>query len=102
MNKKTISIIVVLLLVAGGIFLWMNGDRVNRMDRLGVSYLNGNYSVTFSGLGGNKSWEVTDGKVTTEADKGYYFFWADVKGGSKKVYVQAPIQFTVIEERIVK
>ena len=45
-----------------------------------------------------ESWEVLDGKVTTEPDKGYYYFWATVNGN--KVYVQTPIARTYIEEVI--
>lgn len=96
---KKVGIAAILLIILGGLFLYFNGDRTNRLSRLGVSYMDGDYTVTFSGLGGNKSWEVSDGKITTEAGKGYYFFWADPKATGKKRYVQVPIQFTVIEER---
>jgi hypothetical protein len=43
-----------------------------------------------------KSWIVREGKVTTEPDKGYYYFWAVVNG--KSMYVQTPINRSYIEE----
>jgi len=43
-----------------------------------------------------KSWELRGGKVTTEAVKGYYYFWATVDGKTR--YVQTPIERTYIEE----
>jgi hypothetical protein len=43
-----------------------------------------------------KSWEVRDSKVTSEPDKGYYFFW--VRKGEKRYYVQTPIARSYIEE----
>ena len=39
---------------------------------------------------------VRDSKVTSEPEKGYYFFW--VKDGKKRYYVQTPIARTYIEE----
>ena len=45
---------------------------------------------------GKKEWVVIGGKVTSDPQKGYYFFW--VKEGGKKRYIQTPIARTVIEE----
>jgi hypothetical protein len=52
--------------------------------------------VTFAEGTHVRTWEVRGGKVTTEPDKGYYFFWAKVDG--RNLYVQTPIARTYIEE----
>ena len=61
-----------------------------------VTWLEGNYRVTYADGSHVKSWVVEDGKVTSEPQKGYYYFWAKVDG--KKVYVQTPIGRSYIEE----
>ena len=71
-------------------------EQQNRISRIGVSWLEGNYRVTYADGSHVKSWEVWDGKVTSEPDKGYYFFWVTVDG--KKRYVQTPIARSYIEE----
>ena len=71
-------------------------EQQNKLSRLGVTWLEGNYRVTYADGSHVKSWVVDDGKVTSEPDKGYYYFWADVNG--KKVYVQTPIGRSYIEE----
>ena len=71
-------------------------EQQNKLSRLGVTWLEGNYRVTYADGSHVKSWVVEDGKVTSEPDKGYYYFWADVNG--KKVYVQTPIGRSYIEE----
>ena len=71
-------------------------EQQNRISRLGVSWLEGNYRVTFVEGNHLKSWEVYDGKVTSEPEKGYYYFW--VKENGQKLYVQTPILRTYIEE----
>jgi hypothetical protein len=43
-----------------------------------------------------KSWVVRDGKVTSEPEKGYYYFW--VNEGKQRYYVQTPIARSYIEE----
>ncbi|MSQ69018.1 MAG: hypothetical protein EXR83_12685 [Gammaproteobacteria bacterium] len=81
------------------IALNLNGcseDQQNKISRLGVSWLEGNYRVTFATGNHLKSWEIQSGKVTTEPGKGYYYFWTEVEG--KKRYVQVPIEHTYIEE----
>ena len=52
--------------------------------------------ITFAEGNHVKTWTVEDGKVTSDPQKGYYYFWAKVNG--KKVYVQTPIVRTYIEE----
>jgi hypothetical protein len=71
-------------------------EQQNKLSRLGVTWLEGNYRVTYADGSHVKSWLVVDGKVTSEPQKGYYYFWAKVNG--KKVYVQTPIGRTYIEE----
>jgi len=71
-------------------------EQQNRLSRLGVTWLEGNYRITYADGSHVKSWEVFSGKVTSEPDKGYYFFWATVDG--EKVYVQTPIARSYIEE----
>lgn len=71
-------------------------EQQNRISRMGVAWLEGNYRVTYADGNHVKSWEVRDGKVTSEPGKGYYFFWTEVNG--KKLYVQSPIDRTYIEE----
>lgn len=71
-------------------------DQQNQVQRIGVSWLDGNYRVTYADGAHVKSWEVHDGKVTSEPGKGYYYFWARIDG--KKAYVQTPIERTYIEE----
>ncbi len=81
-----------LLLLLGG----CSEEQQNKISRLGVTWLEGDYKVTYADGEHVKSWIVKDGKVTTEPDKGYYYFWADVNG--KNMYVQTPINRTYIEE----
>ncbi len=71
-------------------------EQQNRLSRLGVTWLEGNYRVTYAEGNHVKSWEIRDGKVTSEPGKGYYFFWTKVNG--KKAYVQTPIERSYIEE----
>jgi len=71
-------------------------EQQNRLGRLGVTWLEGNYRITFAAEGHVKSWELHGGKVTSEPGKGYYYFWATVDGKSR--YVQTPIERTYIEE----
>lgn len=71
-------------------------EQQNRISRIGVTWLEGDYRVTYADGSHVKSWEVRDGKVTSEPEKGYYFFWVKVDG--KKRYVQTPIARSYIEE----
>ena len=80
------------LLVASG----CSEEQQNRLARLGVTWLEGDYRVTYADGEHAKSWDVLDGKVTSDPDRGYYYFWATVEG--KKLYVQTPIARSYIEE----
>ena len=71
-------------------------EQQNKLTRLGVTWLEGDYRVTYADGVHVKNWLVMDGKVTTEPAKGYYYFWAKKNG--KKYYVQTPIARTYIEE----
>ncbi len=71
-------------------------ETQNKISRLGVTWLEGDYRVTFAEGQHLKQWEVRDAKVTSEPSKGYYYFWAVENG--KKLYVQTPIERTYIEE----
>ncbi|MSR15793.1 MAG: hypothetical protein EXR86_14820 [Gammaproteobacteria bacterium] len=71
-------------------------ETQNKLSRIGVTWLEGDYRVTFAEGQHVKQWEVRDSKVTSEAAKGYYYFWAVENG--KKIYVQTPIERTYIEE----
>jgi hypothetical protein len=71
-------------------------EQQNKFSRLGVSWMEGDYKVSFYEGEHKKSWTVLDSKVTSESQKGYYYFW--VKENGKKKYVQVPIERTIIEE----
>jgi len=89
--KRIIIISFMTLLITG-----CSEEQQNKFSRLGVTWLEGDYKVTFSEGSNKQSWYVKSGKVTTEPAKGYYYFWADVDG--KKRYVQTPIARTYIEQ----
>lgn len=90
--KRLIPIALILLLLGG-----CSEEQQNKISRLGVTWLEGNYRVTYADGQHVKSWIVRDGKVTSEPGKGYYYFWVrDDKG--KRRYVQTPIGRTYIEE----
>lgn len=71
-------------------------ETQNKISHMGVTWLEGNYRVTFAEGQHLKQWEVRDSKVTSEPAKGYYYFWSVENG--KKIYVQTPIERTYIEE----
>lgn len=71
-------------------------EQQNKISRLGVSWLEGDYKVTFVEGSFKQEWVIRDSKVTSESQKGYYYFWVKVNGKSK--YVQTPISRTFIEE----
>jgi hypothetical protein len=68
MSRFLLSIWLILLLAG------CTEEQQNRLTRLGITWLEGNYRVTYADGQHVKSWEVRDSKVTSEPDKGYYFF----------------------------
>ncbi|PCH84166.1 MAG: hypothetical protein COB26_02820 [Piscirickettsiaceae bacterium] len=88
---KVVLLVGLMLLISG-----CSEEQQNRLSRLGVSWLEGDYKVTFFEGSFKKEWIVRNSKVTSESQKGYYYFWAMVDG--KKKYIQTPIDRTVIEE----
>lgn len=92
--KKILSITTVLFLAV--LLTACSEEQQNKLSRLGVTWLEGDYRITYADGEHVKEWIVKDGKVTSEASKGYYYFWATVDG--KKIYVQTPIHRTYIEE----
>lgn len=72
-------------------------EQQNKISRLGVTWLEGDYKVTFAEGNHLKSWTVLGAKVTSDPEKGYYYFWAKDENG-KKYYVQTPIMRTYVEE----
>ena len=88
--------LVVLVLVAPLVGYGCTEETQNKISRIGVTWLEGDYRVTFAEGQHLKQWEVRDSKVTSEPAKGYYYFWAVENG--KKIYVQTPIERSYIEE----
>ncbi|WP_144393866.1 hypothetical protein [Pleionea sediminis] len=94
--KKYVIAIVVSLIIGVIVYALIPGDTENRFNRLGVSYFDGDYVITYYGMSGMNIWLVKDGKVTSEPAKGYYH--TRVLTGNKSSYLQLPITNTVIEE----
>lgn len=87
----------IMLIILGSFFLLAcSEEQQNKISRLGVTWLEGDYKVTYADGSHVKSWIIRDGKVTSEPGKGYYYFWTRVDG--KKRYVQTPIGRSYIEE----
>ena len=96
--KKHAGMVLNLCAIAISIFLLAGctQEQQNKLSRLGVTFLEGNYKITYADGNHVKDWSVYDGKVTSEPAKGYYYFWATVDG--KKRYVQTPIARSYVEE----
>lgn len=90
MTRLILILLTLLLLTA------CSEEQQNKLSRIGVTWLEGNYRVTYAEGSHVKAWTVIDGKVTSEPGKGYYYFWAN-EGGRKR-YVQTPIARSYIEE----
>ena len=88
---RSLSIALFIVLLIG-----CTQEQQNRLSRMGVTFLEGDYRVTYADGEHVKSWDVRDGKVTSEPAKGYYFFWAT--DGQRRYYVQTPVARTYIEE----
>jgi len=93
MRLILIAVIAATIMLLGG----CSEEQQNKLSRLGVTWMEGNYKVTFVEGSHVKIWNIVDSKVTSDPQKGYYYFWAKDEAG-KKFYVQAPIIRTYIEE----
>ena len=93
---NTVTRLIFLLILPALLMVGCSEEQQNKLSRLGVTWLEGNYRVTYAVGDHVKSWEVIDGKVTSEPAKGYYYFWTRIDG--KKRDVQTPIERTYIEE----
>lgn len=91
--RKTIPLTA---LLAATLLSGCSEEQQNRLTRIGVTWMEGDYQITFAEGNHVKTWVVKDSKITSEPEKGYYYFWALKKG--QKVYVQTPIARTYIEE----
>jgi len=101
MIKKWIPILIVILFLFGTFVyfqFFVKGDNINRLEReVFISRGVDDFNVYVLNVGTQPKYYHAVTKVTSEVDKGYYFFWAEVNG--KKVYVQSPIALTLIEQR---
>ena len=93
MRLILIAVIAATIMLLGG----CSEEQQNKLSRLGVTWMEGDYKVTFVEGSHIKTWNVIDSKVTSDPQKGYYYFWARSDNG-KKFYVQTPIIRTYIEE----
>ena len=92
--RSPLKLILALLLTS--LLMSCSEEQQNKLSRLGVTWLEGDYRVTYADGAHVKSWEIRDGKVTSEPAKGYYYFW--VRQNGKRLYVQTPIERSYIEE----
>lgn len=92
MHPSKMPILLALLMMLGA----CSEEQQNRLARIGVTWLEGDYRVTYADGEHVKQWDVRDGKVTSDPERGYYYFWATIEG--KKRYVQTPIARSYIEE----
>jgi uncharacterized alpha/beta hydrolase family protein len=97
--KKIFISIVVLALLSVGLYFFFTGDRQNKIARLKIEQFEGNYIVVDSTYNGDRIYQVTNGKVTTDSSKGYYYFWADSPNGGKKLYTQTPTNRSSFQEK---
>ncbi len=91
MSQRRLAAALLLIALAG-----CSEEQQNQISRIGVTWLEGDYRVTYADGEHARTWEVRDGKVTSDPQKGYYYFWALIDG--KKAYVQTPIERTYVEE----
>lgn len=97
---KIVGIVVGTIVLLGSMYImfFVKGDSVNRLEReMFISRGLEEFNVFVLNSGTQPKYYHAVSKVTSEVEKGYYFFWAEVNG--KKVYVQSPIALTLIEQR---
>jgi hypothetical protein len=90
MKKYLIGFIIIALLAVAGYFFF-TGDRQNKIARMKIEQFTGNYTLIWTTYQKEYVYNVTDGKITADPIKGYYFFWADATDGGKPLYTQIPI-----------
>jgi hypothetical protein len=99
--KKYLFWIIIIGVIIIGFYVWFkyfgSQEAQNKWARTRIAYVEGDYDVTYTDMNNVKIWQVRSGKVTSEGDKGYYFFWVKNSDG-KMAYVQTPINRTYIEE----
>lgn len=100
--KKVAIVGIIGLVIVVGFMIAMNffvkGDNINRFEReVFISRGVDDFNVYILNVGTQPKYYHAVTKVTSEVDKGYYFFWAEVNG--KKIYVQSPIALTLVEQR---
>jgi len=88
-------ILIIIVAAISTLLLGCSEEQQNKLSRLGVTWLEGDYKVTFVEDNHKRVWNVIDSKVTSDPQKGYYYFWATENG--KKFYVQTPVVRTYIE-----
>ncbi len=94
MNKLVVVLIALALSCIVGC-----GDMWNMFSRKKMENFDGDYKVTTFDDSFVREWEVKDGKVTSEVEKGYYYFWAiDPNDEDEELYIQTPMNKTIIEE----
>jgi len=74
------------------VLLSVGCDKINNANRTIDTMLGGDFEVHI--LGHDEPYIVTNGKITSVPEKGYYVFYPRIKG--KKRLVQSPIQLTTI------
>ena len=62
MTQRKLLVLLTVLFLAG-----CSEEQQNRLGRLGVTWLEGDYRVTYADGEHVKTWEVLDGKVTSGA-----------------------------------
>jgi len=67
-------------------------DKINNASRAMDTMLGGDFEVYVQGI--ENPFIVTNGKVTSVPDKGYYVYYPMIEG--KERLVQSPIQITTI------
>ncbi len=87
-NTKFIVLGIAVLVISGC-------DFINRSSRTMDTMLGGDYEVHVHGF--EKPFQVNNGKITSQPDKGYYIFYPIIDG--KKRLVQSPIHLTTIIEK---
>lgn len=90
--KKLLTTSILISAITASTITFTGCDKVNRASRTMDTAFGGDYKVEV--IGTTKTYFVKNDKVTSEPEKGYYIFYAEVDG--KKTLVQTPIGMTII------